>query len=180
MILVKTTRFNANSVEFQPCTVHCSMTCTDNSQHPAHYRMLGIVIYCHVWQDKYSLYKLPQNVQFIPVNSRIFPLIPMESFQLWIFPEFCNPSREYSSNWGQSPGRPRKSVGRRTEKKLEDIWFLSEYLSEVSPWCGIQRSEHTHTHTDSTLHRHSSWFIGHTVFFQVCWGLVIRLCVEVL
>ena len=34
-----------------------------------------------------------------PQISHIFPLIPMESFQLWIFPEFCNPSSEYPSRY---------------------------------------------------------------------------------
>ena len=49
--------------------------------------------YC-IWAQGLQLILL-QNVQFIPVNSRIFPLIPMESFQLWIFLEFCNPTGCY-------------------------------------------------------------------------------------
>ena len=32
---------------------------------------------------------------YIPINSNIFPLIPMEIFHLWIYPKMCDPT----PNW---------------------------------------------------------------------------------
>ena len=79
---------------------------------------------CMSAYDKVNTVKLPPNFQFIPVNSRLFPLIPVESFQLWIFPEFCNPSNNVvtgsisdgiaiqtvpSANWKYAPPK-RKYV----------------------------------------------------------------------
>jgi len=52
-----------------------------------------LLLYLHkIWSFLAKIIMLQYILLPITFNSYKFPLIPMESFQLWKCPEFCNPN----------------------------------------------------------------------------------------